>query len=1064
MADTKTAILALEIPIPDFEIIRRIGQGAFGEVFLAVSKATGRYRAVKVVRRSRFESERPYEIEFAGVKRFEEVSREHVGFVDILHVSRDDQAGHFSYVMELADDLEGQQVDPETYVPRTLSKELDRRGRLPPQECARMALALIEALAELHRRDLVHRDIKPGNIVFVRGAPKLADVGLVTETQTEPHTLIGSPDYMDAEVHGTPAGDLYSFGKVLYTMSTGLPPRQWPELPEDFDKIPELPVFRELGAIWRRACRGDRQNRYQNAGEIHKELLALQAGASVLRLKRFERTLRLVRRYGLMLLVLLLSLGVGFYFHARQRIQAQELRQRKVGSSVSDGNHALANGDLFGALSRFAEAWRLDSPNKDDFNHRLRLGSVLQHTPSLVQMWFQDREIKEAFFAGQENQIVISDSSGQWRVYDLASGLPLHKPFGMGLPHEKVSLSSRTTTALTSAETNRICLWDYQTGNKLLQLERPATLMNAALSADGKLIAAAERKGGTQKYDNVLLWKTPNQPPILLGQHPQGTLCLIFSPDSRLLLSAGYDSQARIWDVEAGRLVTTFTNHRSWVYTGTFSPDSRYAVSASFDRSARIWDPQTALELARFSHDDAVYAAEYNSDSTRFVTAGLDFTARIWNPANRKSLQVLRHNSKVIRAAFSPQDRFLLTACFDDTVRIWHLRKPPTATPINGTLTLRGARTILRTNGVWSLLDTSGARMGALGMTNDSGVAFQFAPDDRYFVVVSPEESVARPALRAQCFDAQTAAPRGRSISVPLALSNLVVSSGGQRIFAFNREAGSVGDTISGAWTTTLSNGCNTAAFSPDGKLLAVGRANQVEVFDLENNFTRLAVRSHPRNSAISAIQWDAASRRLITSCWDMTFTPLEAQTWFARNGKAAGPLLEHRDGILYATFSHTGTRAITCGEDFIAILWDPTTGRRMAPPLAHHDQVFYAAFSEDDRLVATVTRDNMITVWSAETGDPLTLPLASGDKPRFIRFTADNSALIIRNDLGQSYFWKLPRYERSLEDLLLMAQLLSAQQTDSTESLMPHSKEALRRLWEKLKSKYPADFTLPVE
>ena len=89
MSDQASSDPRAGIRIADFEIKAHIGHGGFGDVFLARSRATDRYRAVKVVRKNRFDSERPYEIEFAGVKRFEEVSREHEGFVDILHVSRD---------------------------------------------------------------------------------------------------------------------------------------------------------------------------------------------------------------------------------------------------------------------------------------------------------------------------------------------------------------------------------------------------------------------------------------------------------------------------------------------------------------------------------------------------------------------------------------------------------------------------------------------------------------------------------------------------------------------------------------------------------------------------------------------------------------------------------------------------------------------------------------------------------------------------------------------------------------------------------------------------------------
>jgi len=83
MSDTTTVMaptpLALDVAVPDFELECCIGEGAFGQVYLARSKATGRYRAVKIVRRSRFRSDHPYEVEFAGLKRFEEISREHEG-------------------------------------------------------------------------------------------------------------------------------------------------------------------------------------------------------------------------------------------------------------------------------------------------------------------------------------------------------------------------------------------------------------------------------------------------------------------------------------------------------------------------------------------------------------------------------------------------------------------------------------------------------------------------------------------------------------------------------------------------------------------------------------------------------------------------------------------------------------------------------------------------------------------------------------------------------------------------------------------------------------------------
>jgi WD40 repeat protein len=405
---------------------------------------------------------------------------------------------------------------------------------------------------------------------------------------------------------------------------------------------------------------------------------------------------------------------------------------------------------------------------------------------------------------------------------------------------------------------------------------------------------------------------------------------------------------------------------------------------------------------------------------------------------------------------FSPQSKLLLTSCFDDIVRAWQLPKPPSATLIDGLLAVGALRTITPTNGGWSVIDPSGNTAGVLELPHHLGVRLWFAPDDRHFAATIPDPGETA-ETRAQLFDAQTAKATGRMFSVPSGWSNVVVSVGGRLVCAFSEAGGAVWDGASGQRVTVLSNGWHQASFSPDGSLLAVARSNQLEVLDLEQGFARLARWLHPSNALISSIAWDPTSRRLLTACWNASFTPLESQAWIARTGAAAGPPLEHRDGVLHATFSHDGRRVITCGEDFTAILWDPATGRRLAPPLRHRHQ--------DDRLVATVASDSNVSVWSVGTGELLAsvqLPPIVHNHQFSMEFIPGNRALVFRDGVRQSYRWILPFYDRPREDLLLHGQLLSAQQADSTESLTPHKKEEIRAIWERLRSKYPEDYSMP--
>ena len=181
--------------VPDHELIRPIGRGAYGEVWLA-RNIMGTWRAVKVVYRGRFDDPRPFEREFAGIQRFEPVSRSHPSQVHILHIGRNEAEGYFYYVMELADDqARGQQIDPDTYAPRTIRSELMLRHRLPAAECTRLAFELTTALEHLHQSSLVHRDIKPSNIIFVDGRPKLADIGLVSDIDAT-RSYVGTEGYV----------------------------------------------------------------------------------------------------------------------------------------------------------------------------------------------------------------------------------------------------------------------------------------------------------------------------------------------------------------------------------------------------------------------------------------------------------------------------------------------------------------------------------------------------------------------------------------------------------------------------------------------------------------------------------------------------------------------------------------------------------------------------------------------------------------------------------------------------------------------------------------------------
>ena len=380
--------------IPDHELLRLIGRGAYGEVWLA-RNAIGTLRAVKIVHRQSFGRAEHFEREFNGLLKFEPVSRSHGGLVHVLQIGRRDDAGYFFYVMELADavrprgedgglrmedsnngqPLLGQPpssiLDPQNYTPCTLRSELQPRGSLPTTECVALGLKLAAALEHLHANGLVHRDIKPSNIIFVNGEPKLADIGLVTAID-EAQSLVGTAGYIPPEGPGTPQADLYSLGKVLYEIAFGKDRQEFPQLPPDLQSHPDYAALLEINEVILKACETDPHQRYQSAEAISDDLKLLSVGKSV-KQKRTQQQLLAVAKKVLFAAVVfgVVAIGVNFFLrhspatrpsttNAKARAFYNRAVQDLKSKAPDGGQRAYANlAEAVKADPRFLDAYYL---------------------------------------------------------------------------------------------------------------------------------------------------------------------------------------------------------------------------------------------------------------------------------------------------------------------------------------------------------------------------------------------------------------------------------------------------------------------------------------------------------------------------------------------------------------------------------------------------------------------------------------------------------------------------------------------------------------------------------
>lgn len=288
--------MAAPIAPAGYDLVREIGSGGFGTVWLARAQ-TGIWRAVKIVASASSADREAFRRELSGITRFQNATLGQPTQLAILHVEADDAQGLLRYVMELADDASGSVAfDPTSYVPLTLKELRLRRGRMPVAEVARIGVHVARSLAFLHSKGLLHRDVKPSNIIMVGGVPKLSDLGLVTSSETAV-TRIGTQGYVAPEGPGTALADLYSLGLVLFELATHQPTSQFPCLPPDLPSWPDARDFSALNDILLRACAREPSERHASAADLADDLAAFLSGRSI---TAIDAARRRWKRHGLM--------------------------------------------------------------------------------------------------------------------------------------------------------------------------------------------------------------------------------------------------------------------------------------------------------------------------------------------------------------------------------------------------------------------------------------------------------------------------------------------------------------------------------------------------------------------------------------------------------------------------------------------------------------------------------------------------------------------------------------------------------------------------------------------
>jgi len=309
-ADSSSAEGSVPPEIPDFELIRCVGEGGFGQVWLATNRTTKHLRAVKVIPLQPAGTADPAGREITSLTNLEShVRNRHGNLMVIHHVAQ--TAEHLFYVMDTADDVSGGPASPDAdYCPATLEGKL-KAGPLDPDVCWRYAEELLAGLACLHQAGMVHRDVKPSNCLFVENVLKLADFGLVTKTDRE-ISRVGTWKYMPPDGHMDAKADVFAAGLVIYEMITGRPAERFPRLSKTASRVAGNPTLRALNRLSLRACQRDPKRRFPNA-----EAMLAQMQASDPRLVAKRRRVRRRILASIAGSVVLLSSGAAVWWATR---------------------------------------------------------------------------------------------------------------------------------------------------------------------------------------------------------------------------------------------------------------------------------------------------------------------------------------------------------------------------------------------------------------------------------------------------------------------------------------------------------------------------------------------------------------------------------------------------------------------------------------------------------------------------------------------------------------------------------------------------------------------------